>query len=456
MRRNLFWRLTLFFILFASLISLLFWLLQLYALPRLITLRTERELIDEATAIETLIAEAPSQSALLEVLEARDTQTASFITLYGQNGQILYSAMTQTPLRAIERDRLLNEASFTLISVRQNLPYLNYYTVSEGVILRLAIPLQTYDRQLGLINQLFFGALILSLTLGVVLAWWFSKTLTNPLNRLEKAVSTWNEFSLPENFIVEGEDEIAKLSQSFYDLSLRLNATYKQLQDELQKATALEQAQKDFLAQASHELKTPLSIIQASLETLSDGVLTTKDEQASLYQSMTEETLRMQTLVEQLLKLVKLEQTEPIISFTQCDIKRLTLNVIERLSLIYPLKPNVTLKGNHFLVNGDEASLWLALRNLIENAQQHKKLDNITISILDEKDALVWRIENQYDASNPLDESKLTQPFVKKNPSDQRHGLGLTLVKRVIDRHQATLSIETTNPFIVTLTFKKD
>lgn len=456
MRRSLFWRLSLFFLVFASVISLIFWMLQMYGLPSLITRRTAEQLSLEATSVASLVNEAPSLESLLQALSAREINTPFFITLYHQNGDIVYSTMTQTPLRLIEQDRLRSESSFTLVTIRQNLPYLNHFSTSGSYVVRIATPLQTYDQQLSLINQLFFGALSMSLVLALGFAWQFSRTLTKPLKRLQETVSSWEDFHQTQPIAIEGTDEIAVLSKTFHDLSLRLKGTYQQLEEELNKATALEQAQKNFLAQASHELKTPLAILSASLETLLDDVLKNPQDQRSLYDSMVEETQRMQQLIEQLLQLTKLQTIESTITFAPCDMHQMTLTIMARLGLIYPKKPTLNVRGEQFMIQGDEAALWLALRNLTENALQHNTADgSVIITIEDHENHLLWTIQNSYDGTVKNQVSHLFKPFVKGTPSSSGHGLGLALVKRVIDAHQADLSLEANTDFKVTLTFKK-
>lgn len=456
MRRSLFWRLSLFFLVFASVISLIFWMLQLYGLPSLITRRTAEQLSSEATSVASLTNEAPSLEVLLQALSAREINTPFFITLYQQNGDIVYSTMTQTPLRLIEQDRLRSESSFTLVTIRQNLPYLNHFSTSGSYVVRIATPLQTYDQQLSLINQLFFGALSMSLVLALAFAWQFSRTLTKPLKQLQETVSSWENFHQTQPVAIEGTDEIAVLSKTFHDLSLRLKGTYQQLEEELNKATELEQAQKNFLAQASHELKTPLAILSASLETLMDGVLKNPNDQHTLYDSMVEETHRMQRLIDQLLQLTKLQSTDSVIAFTPCDMQQMTMAIIERLALIYPLKPILNVRGEHFVIQGDEPALWLALRNLTENALQHKAAHGSVVITIEECEThLIWTIQNSCDGAVLDKASNLFKPFVKGNPSSSGHGLGLALVKRVVDAHQAKLSLEANTHFTVTITLKR-
>ncbi len=454
MRRSLFWRLSLFFLVFASVISLIFWMLQLYGLPTLITRRTAQQLEDEAALVATLVTEAPSLESLLQALSARELNTPFFITLYHQNGAIVYSTMTQTPLRLIEQERLRNETSFTLVTVRQNLPYLNHFSTQQGYVIRLATPLQTYDQQLTLINQLFFGALAMSFLLSIAFAWRFSRTLTKPLNQLQHTISTWENFQEVQPVAAHGKDEIGLLSKTFHDLSLRLKATYQQLEDELTKATALEQAQKNFLAQASHELKTPLAILSASLETLTDDLIQNPDEQRVLYHSMVEETQRMQGLIDQLLALTKAQSVDSRADMGACDLLQMTHAIVERLGLIYDHTPDIHTEGEAFDVIGDSAALWLALRNLVENALQHRRpLGTVTIHLKKDDEDVLWRIENAVDGTLKESTESLFKPFVKGNPSSSGHGLGLALVKRVLEAHQTSIDLEVDTLFVVTLRF---
>jgi signal transduction histidine kinase len=200
------------------------------------------------------------------------------------------------------------------------------------------------------------------------------------------------------------------------------------------------------MAQASHELKTPLAIIEASLETLEDPTLSESERQA-LRASLHEEAQRMNALINRLLESVRAQVKDVALQWTQVEVRALTEKIAHDLGL------KMHLTGPPAVPLLSDASLMHSLvSNLLRNAKDHRlKETEVRVTISDDP-VFSWRCENLTPPLT-LDPASLLRPFVKGNTASQGHGLGLSIVQDLAVRLGLKLELTVQNQhFSVTLT----
>ena len=214
------------------------------------------------------------------------------------------------------------------------------------------------------------------------------------------------------------------------------------------KLRQLEVEKKDFVASASHELKTPLTVINGYLETISE-IEINKVEKNRMLAEMLLQTKRMDELINDLLLLSKLEKSDPIknkrqtnISLLVHELSKLSVNIDkDQHSIYFDIENNV-------FVSGTEDNLRSAFWNLINNAIIYtKKGGKIEVSCLNsEEGKAVFAVRDNGPGIEAHHIDKLTERFYRVDSAGSREsrgtGLGLSIVNEIVQKYGASLKIE--------------
>ena len=224
----------------------------------------------------------------------------------------------------------------------------------------------------------------------------------------------------------------------------------------------LQNLQKDFIANASHELKTPISVIIGYCETLLSEKNTKKNIKESFLKTMGNEAERMSRLVNDLLSLSRIERTEfspPDEKVNLIDILKDVQKICKERKLFKKLKCKFFIPRKGIFVIGDESELKQVFFNIIENAITHSHSKKaIEVNIKQTKDLVSLIVEDFGIGVANQNIPLLTKRFYRVNPSRSRDsgntGLGLSIVKHILNRHNANFQIESEmgkgSKFIVT------
>ncbi len=200
------------------------------------------------------------------------------------------------------------------------------------------------------------------------------------------------------------------------------------------------QKQKEFIADASHELKTPLAVIMAS----SDSLKVNK-ENTKYLENIKFETERMNKLISSLLELSKLENAKEL------EMKDENLSkIVERIALTFEaiaFENNITIETDiesniTFKCNKDEIEKVISI--LIDNAIKHSnKNTNIDIILTKVRNNIVIKVINEGDGIKPGEEELIFERFYRsdksRNRDSNRYGLGLAIAKQIVHLHKGTI-----------------
>jgi two-component system phosphate regulon sensor histidine kinase PhoR len=211
----------------------------------------------------------------------------------------------------------------------------------------------------------------------------------------------------------------------------------------------LENMRKDFVANASHELRSPLSVIAGYLETLAHDPALDGDLQAPVAE-MRRQAGRMTSIITDLLALSKLEETAEKVGGDAIDVAAL-LAVLRKDVLARATHPrDVRVKiESHAMLRGDEPEIHSAFSNLVDNAAKYTPAEGAI--------EMRWRVDGEGAHFSVTDTGigipaehipRLTERFYRVDEGRARatggSGLGLAIVKHVLQRHGGTLEIEST------------
>lgn len=204
------------------------------------------------------------------------------------------------------------------------------------------------------------------------------------------------------------------------------------------------QKQKQFIYDASHELKTPLAIIMASAETYEDN-----PKEKKWLNNIKEESNRMNNLVLKLLDLSKTEDLKDNVIYSKVNLSKIINNKAmsfeslmfeNKLSLVTEIEKNI-----EFECDQDKIKELLSI--LIDNAIKHGYEDSeIKVRLYLEKNNINLEVINRGDAIDSEDRIKIFERFYRvdkaRNRSDGRYGLGLAIAKNIVEAHNGNITVE--------------
>jgi two-component system, OmpR family, phosphate regulon sensor histidine kinase PhoR len=210
-----------------------------------------------------------------------------------------------------------------------------------------------------------------------------------------------------------------------------------------------DQIRRDFVANVSHELRTPLTAIRGYVEALSEDDLGSADRQRFL-QIVTRQTLRMERLVRDLLRLARLDAGQETLEVGPCDVRGLAHSVIADLATMleeHAQRVDVDVAADAAMIRGDAAKLHDVLRNLVANSATYAP-ERTTIRVEASRigPRVAITVSDQGPGIPPEDLSRVFERFYRVDKSRARDpggtGLGLSIVKHLVELHGGEVRAE--------------
>ena len=205
--------------------------------------------------------------------------------------------------------------------------------------------------------------------------------------------------------------------------------------------------QKQFIADASHELKTPLAVIMASADALEKN----KSEKKWISNIQTESE-RMNNLITNLLDLSKVENSKPI--FEEVNLSK----IVEKVSLTLEslmFEKNIELLTNidkDIIIKSNSDEMKQLISILLDNAIKHSISDGeITVNLSENKSQILLEVKNKGEAIKKGEEEKIFERFYRsdksRNRNDNRYGLGLAIAKSIVEKYNGQISAYSENKY---------
>jgi two-component system, OmpR family, sensor histidine kinase VanS len=234
--------------------------------------------------------------------------------------------------------------------------------------------LQPLTKAADLMKDYYLYLFLISLALTTIFCIYYSRIITKPILRINQVTKKIIEFEFGEKIPVNSKNEIGVLSNNINQLSERLedyieklHAANSKLMEDIEKEMNLEQVRKDFISGVSHELKTPLSVMQVSVSMLQDGIAPEKNEY--YLQAIENEIAKVNVLVNEMLNLAKYESGIYQVEKEQINIKNLFTQVFNKLLFQIEKKGlKAFLQFEDATVNANSNLLEQVLVNLLTNA----------------------------------------------------------------------------------------
>ncbi len=276
-------------------------------------------------------------------------------------------------------------------------------------------------------------ALLLVSFLSVLFSWKF----TRPLNRMKAVARKMAEHDYTERCNITQNDEIGALADTLDELGDRLL-------DADEAGRKLEKLRRSFIANISHELRTPVTVIRGSLEALSDKVVTDPAEVEQYYKQMLKESLFLQRLINDLLDLSRLQNTDfPIEKemINLCDVVQDAARASKQLGQKKGVEVSVKLDKKLYVLEGDYGRLRQMLMIFLDNSIKFSPAGSMVelalhgdrLTVTDHGSGV-----KQEDLPYVFDRFYKTRGEANKNGS----GLGLAIAREIALRHNIKVSME--------------
>ncbi len=263
-----------------------------------------------------------------------------------------------------------------------------------------------------------------------------TKRMIQPVYTMNNAIKEINVSSLDTRLDISGSQDELK------DLALTVNNMFDRIQDSYEK-------QKQFVSDASHELRTPIAVIQGYANLLSRWGKDDKDVLEESILAIKDESDNMKDLVEKLLFLARADKHTQKIDKKEFDLSNLIENICKETKLI---DSNHTISSNteeNLVIFADSKLLKQALRILVDNSIKYTpETGYINISAFSEKDEIIIRVADTGMGIPTKDIPHIFDRFYRVDESRSKRdekggtGLGLSIAKWIVDTHKGTISVE--------------
>ena len=261
-----------------------------------------------------------------------------------------------------------------------------------------------------------------------------SYIISSPLNRMLKVVQRMSEGHLDQRIEVSGNNEFSKLCIAFNDMN-----------DKLER---VEQTREEFVSNVSHELKTPLSAIKVLAESVLYEENAKEETYVEFLTDIKSEVDRMDQIINDLLMLVKLDQSQSFLSISEVDLNVLMQNIIKRLKPLADIKDiNINYENmKETLIKGDEMKLTLALGNLVENAIKYTN-EGGEVNVITDRDShhAFISVEDTGIGISEEEQPKIFTRFYRVDKTRDREtggtGLGLSITHTTVLMHKGSIKV---------------
>ncbi|WP_312888998.1 sensor histidine kinase [Desertibacillus haloalkaliphilus] len=412
----------------------------------------QEELLRQAKKINVAIHDQSIDQNLQEKLAFYDESFDVEIWIFNSEGEItatstedevyIGKSVSSTVLKNVISGReVVNELDFEglkepMLSVV--VPLGKDSTVYGGVVLHS--PVKGMNEVIGNIRESILWLILVGVLISTIFVSYLSWTISRPLQKINRAVSEIGMGNFNQRITIDSADELGELAATINHMSEKLD----KVEGERQR---IENIRTDFLANFSHEFRTPLTAMQGFIEALQDDLIAEKGRK-KYYNVMYEETMNLNCLVDDLMDLIKLRSQET-------KLLKETVHVNHALEkVLLKFQTAVEEKGLSFKVRSEEESLFIyadpsrlnqVIDNLLANALKFTNEGSISITAKRNGENIELIISDTGIGISEADLPYIWERFFKvdrgRAKENKGTGLGLAIVKELIELHDGNVSV---------------
>lgn len=329
----------------------------------------------------------------------------------------------------------------------------------NNTIFIMSTPLDSIRESAAISNRFLMYAGLAVILIGSIAVSVITKQMTDPIHRLSQLSERMSHLDFEAKYVepLHSTTEINTLGNSMNVMSDKLKEAIedlrtanRQLQEDIEEKIQIDEMRKEFIANVSHELKTPIALIQGYAEGLSEGMAEEKESRDYYCGVIVDEAGRMNRMVRQLLTLTALEFGREELSEERFNLAELIRSVIGAAALVAEQKDIQTeiRLENEIWVQADEFKIEEVITNYYTNAMNHAEGEKKVIVTAEEIEEEKVRIA-VYNTGKPIPEEALPNLWTKFYKVDKARtrayggsGIGLSIVKAILEAHHQEYGAE--------------
>ncbi len=325
----------------------------------------------------------------------------------------------------------------------------------NNTLFLMQMPLASIRDSVALSNRFTTWVGLLALALGAVVMYFVTRRVTDPIMKLAVLSERMSHLDFDVRYEGNAQDEIGVLGRSMNVLSEKLRDAIgelqeanSQLQRDIQEKIEIDEMRKEFIANVSHELKTPIALIQGYAEGLTEGMAEDEESRNYYCDVIMDEAGKMNKMVKQLLTLTAIEFGNDTPVMEVFDLNELIRDLLSSASILIQQKDAKAefAGGEPLYVQADEFKIEEVLTNYINNALNHLEGGRlIRITAEPDGDLVVVRV---FNTGRPIPEESIPDLWTKFYKVDKARtrsyggsGIGLSIVKAIMDAHHQSCGV---------------
>lgn len=359
----------------------------------------------------------------------------------------------QPPTRVIEEGA---DYTIQMMNYGEDDFLMMYGRLSSGISFILRTPLESIRESAEIANRFFVYVGIVGIIAGGIIIWFVSRKITKPILELNRISEQMVHLNFEAKYEERSKNEIGLLGENINKLSAslekaisELKTANNELQKDIEKKEQIDEMRKEFLANVSHELKTPIALIQGYAEGLSEGIDDDKESRDFYCEVIMDEACKMNRMVQKLLTLNQLEFGNDVVTMERFDITELVRNYIQSAAIL--TKQNgIQVRMEEYppiFVWADEYKTEEVFMNYFSNAVNHCDGEKKIVVSLEQKEEKV-RV-SVFNTGTPIPEDSLPhlwEKFYKVDKARTREyggsGVGLSIVKAIMESMNQEYGVE--------------
>lgn len=329
-----------------------------------------------------------------------------------------------------------NQITYKIINPKFNNKTLIYgIKIEDGIYAFISTSLEPISSTALLLKRQLILIIIIVLIIAALIAYTISKKISKPIEEITKVSKNISEGNYNIKFDTKTDiNEIKELEDSLNNAAKELSKT--------------EELRRELLANVSHDLKTPLTLIKANAEMVKDLTYKDKDKRNKNLDTIVSEVDRLNLLVEDVLDLSKMQSFNDTLNYEEFNLNEAIGSIISRFDILESQGYNINYSGLDVVVQADKKRIEQVIYNLINNAINYTGEDKqIYINLVDNNNYV--RVE-VIDTGSGIDEENLKYIWDKYYKVDKKYkrvsygtGLGLSIVKNILINHKFNYGVET-------------
>ena len=318
---------------------------------------------------------------------------------------------------------------FAAVEMRPNTAISGWFVVAQPVAARFAITM------LDELSTPLLQGMVMALIFSLLASIWVARSIAYPIQKVTEGANAMAHGNYDQRVVVSGPKEVRELAEDFNNMANRVQSA--------------QQAERDFVANVSHELKTPLTSIQGFAQAIEDEAVSEPKEVQRAARVIREEAERLRRLTNGLLDSAQMQSGTIQMAHTPVQLNEIALACIERINLrAQAAQVSLTTRLAALpVVQGDGDRLAQVITNLLDNALKHTPAGGkITIETQTNKNGVELSVLDTGAGIPPEDVSRIFERFYQVDKSRSGNvigsGLGLAICKQIIEAHGGTLSAQ--------------